>query len=290
MASLNPPFKYRAPGAAGEPVLFQRVLEKAPVKKVQRRLAVKFKHIFLFFFLFGGIFFAGAKAYLFLLTCDELALKKTEVIAGRDFVVRDVQAIADPSRLGNLLALDIGRLKSRLEAHRWVKEARLRKVFPSELRVEIKEREPAGILQVGELYLLIAEDGQVLERLAAREDADLPLLVDAGLFSSDYHEKLSLAWRCLRSLTPEEKASVEALDVSRTDCLSLYLKGQPTRVMLGDAGFSEKLKEYCLNKQSWESQNGPLEYVDLRFDDRIYLKPLPPVQVAALSNPKVEVQ
>jgi hypothetical protein len=50
------------------------------------------------------------------------------------------------------------------------------------------------------------------------------------------------------------------------------------------------LKEYCLNKQSWESQNGPLEYVDLRFDDRIYLKPLPPVQVAALSNPKVEVQ
>jgi cell division septal protein FtsQ len=290
MAYLNPPFKFRAPAIVSEPVLFQRGLEKVPVKKVQRTLVVKFKHIFLFFFLIAAIFVGLAKVYLILITCDDLAVKTTQVLSKHDFVARDVQAMADASKLGNLLALDIGRLKSRVESHPWVKEARLRKVFPSQVRIEIREREPAAVLRVGESLFVIAEDGVVLERLTAREDADLPVLVDSGLFEDRYHDKLRLAWDCLKSLTAEERASVETLDVSRTDSVGLLFKGQSTRIILGRERFSEKLREYWSNKDGWESQNGALEYVDLRFDDRVYLKPLPTVQVAALSKPKVEVE
>jgi cell division protein FtsQ len=291
MAYLNPPFRFRPPAAASRPALFQRGLEKVPVKKVQRTLVVRPWHIGLFFLLIAAIFLGLAKAYLFLITCDDFAVETTKVISKREFVARDIRALAAPSKLGNLLALDIGRLKSLVESHPWVKEARLRKVFPSEVRIEVKEREPAAVLKVGESLLVIAEDGVVLERLATREDADgLPLFVDAALFQDRYQDKLGLAWACLKSLTDEERASLESLDVSRTDCVSVYLKGQSTRLILGRERFAEELRDYLANREGWEGQNGPLEYVDLRFDDRVYLKPLPPMEVASLSKPRVEVQ
>lgn len=288
MAYFNLPLRYRDPSVQSESLQFQRGLEKTPVKKVQRKLAVKFKHIFLFFFILAAIFYSLMKLYLFLITWDKLNVKKTQIICQHDFVVRDIQPLLDASRLGNLMLLDISGLRDRIEGHRWIKEARLRKVFPSSLRIEIKEREPAAVLKIGQGFLLIDEEGVVLEHLTAREGTNLPLLTDSCQFLTLYQEKLALAWACLKSLTPEEKAEVEALDISRSDSVSLYLKGQPTQIILGNENFSQKLKFYHSYRDKLETQNGILEYVDLRFEDRIYLKPMDNREVAALNNSKVE--
>jgi cell division septal protein FtsQ len=267
---------------------FHRGLEKVPVKKVQRKLTVRFKHIFLFFFLLAAIFYAITKFYLFLITWKDLNVTKTQILCRRDFVAGDIRALLDASKLGNLLLLDIAGLQTRIEGHRWVKEARLRKVFPSSLRIEIKEREPAAVLRIGQSHLLIDEEGAVLERYSGPVETSLPLLLDSSQFQTCYQEKLALAWECLKSLTAEQKAGVEALDLSRGDCVSLYLKGRPTQIMLGDNNFSQKLNFYNSDRDKLESQYGILEYVDLRFKGRIYLKPLDTQEVAALANSKME--
>jgi cell division protein FtsQ len=288
MAYLNPPLRYRVPAAPSDALQFQRGLEKTPVKKVQRKLTVKFKHIFLFFFILVAFFFALMKFYLFLITWSELNVKRTQVLCRHEFVARDIQALLDASHLGNLLLVDITGLQGRIKSHRWVKEARLRKVFPSSLKIEIKEREPAAILKIGPSFLLIDEEGVALERLAAPEEASLPLLLDSSHFSVYSKEKLTLAWECLKSLTAEEKAGIVALDLSQNDSVSLYLKDQRTKIILGSEGFSQKLKFYQSNRERLETQYGPLDYVDLRFDDRIYLKPVEIQQVAGLANSKAE--
>jgi len=46
------------------------------------------------------------------------------------------------------------------------------------------------------------------------------------------------------------------------------------------------MRDFLANKEAWEGQNGQLDYVDLRFEDRVYLKPLPPVQMPPCPNPK----
>ncbi len=290
MAYLNPPFRFRPPAVSGEPPLFQRGIEKAPVKKIQRTLVARPVHLIGFFLLIAVIFVGLAKGYLLLITTSEFDVQTTRVLSNRDFVVSEVRALADPSRLGNLLALDIGKLKSLVESHPWVREARLKKVFPSEVRIEITEREPAAVLKAGGSYLVVAEDGVLLGRTTAGADLGLPLIADEGAFRDRYHERLDLAWQCLKSLTAEELASVESLDVTRIDSPSLILKGQPTRIILGPERFSEELREYLANKAAWETQGGPLEYVDLRFDDRVYFKPLPPLELAALNLPKEEAE
>lgn len=290
MASLNPPFRFRPPAVAAEPSLFQRGLEKVPVKKVQRTLLLRSRHIAAFFLVITAVFFGLAKGYLLLITTSEFNVRTTQVVAGRAFVADDIRALAEPSKLGNLLALDVASLKRLVESHPWVREARVRKVFPSEVRIDITERQPAAVLKAGESYLVVAEDGVVLGRPAPGADPGLPLLVDSENFGDRYREKLDLAWQCLKSLTADELASVESLDVTRLDSPSLVLKGQPTRIILGRERFAEELREYCANRESWEGGNGPLEYVDLRFDGRVYIKPFPAMELAALNLPKEEAE
>jgi len=290
MESLNLPLKYRGPAGYGEPAQFQRGREKAPVKRIQRRVPVKFKHIFLFFFLLCGSFYSVMKLYLFLITGDHFEVKRTQIVCRREFVRQDIQALLDASKLGNLLLLDIGRFRDRLEAHRWVKEARLRKVFPSSLEVEIQEREPAALLGIGGRFILIDKDGVFLESLVSREGIDLPLFIDSSQFHEHYQEKLALAWECLASLTPGEAAGLDALDFSRTGSVSVFFPDHPTRLVLGGNHFAENLRYYLSSRESLESQAGPLEYVDLSLQDRVYLKPLPALAEAFHSTPKQEVK
>ncbi len=290
MAYLNPPFRYRAPAAASEALQFQRGLEKTPVKKIQRKLTVRFKHIFFFFIILAAFFFGLMKLYLFLITWNELDVKRVEVLSSHDSVARDIQVMLDASRLGNLLLVDLAGLQARIEEHRWVKEARLRKVFPASLKVEIKEREPAAILKMGQSFLLIDEEGVALERLAAAGQPGIPLLLDSSFFSTRYNEKLNLAWECLKSLPAEQKDEIGALDLSRCDSISLYLADRPTEIILGSEDFSPRLKFYQSIKDRLESEQGALEYVDLRFRGRIYLKTAETREVAALIDHKGEGQ
>lgn len=289
MAILNASLKHRALSAYGEPLEFKRGRAQAPVKKVQRKLTVRSRHIVLFFIVLTGFFFALTKGYLYLVSCDDFAVKKVEVACRRDFVGRDIRALLDSSKFGNLLLLDIRALQDRIESHRWVKEARLRKVFPSSLKVELTEREPVALLKMGESFLMIDEKGVGLESLAAREDTNLPLLLDRSFFQNRYREKVSLAWRCLSALTPEQRLELEALDLSENHCVSAFLRGLTTRFILGDARFSERLSFIRSHLKELEGQNGPLEYVDLRFDDRIIFKPLPAVELAAIPNTQEEI-
>jgi cell division septal protein FtsQ len=284
MAILTTSLKHRAITASGRPLEFKRGRAKAPVKKVQRKLTVRSRHIVLFFIVLAGFFYGLTKGYLYLVSCDDFAVKKIEVACQRDFVGRDIRSFLDSSRFGNLLLLDIKALKGRIESHRWVKEARIRKVFPSSLKVELSEREPLALLKLGEGYLMIDEEGVGLETAAAREDVDLPLLLDSSVFQDRYREKISLAWRCLSDLDPEQRRELDALDLSVNRCVSAFLRGVTTRFILGDERFSERLSFIRSYLSELEGRNGPVEYVDLRFDDRIIFRPLPAVELAAIPN------
>jgi hypothetical protein len=141
-----------------------------------------------------------------------------------------------------------------------------------------------ALLKLGEGYLMIDREGVGLERVAAREDVNLPLLLDSSIFQDRYQEKISLAWRCLSALDPEQRGELDALDLSANHCVSAFLRGVTTRFILGDERFSERLSFIRSYLSELEGRNGPVEYVDLRFDDRIIFRPLPAMELAAIPN------
>ena len=272
----NQTLKYRSDVILSRPLIFQRGEGVVQIKKARPKSALRFKHVFLILFLLGGFFYSLYKFTIFLITWDYLNVKTVTINSPRPSVQQELQALLQGKKMGNILLLDIARLQRSLENHRWVKDVRLRKVFPSALRIDIKEREPKALLKKYS-YILIDEDGVELERLDSRESADLPLLLDSNNFQQNYQEKLRLAWACLNDLSASEKSQIDALDLSDFESITLELKDDPTRIILGNSLYSRKLADYESWKSKLESRFGPLEYADLRFfEDRIIFKEMKP--------------
>jgi cell division septal protein FtsQ len=268
---LNPPLKSRPEPFFSQHMQFQRGKGKAKTKKAQKKMKLKFGHVFFSLLLIGGIFYSVQKSYLFLISWENLNIKDTVVVCRNHEVKQEIQQSLENRNMGNILLFDIGHLQEGLAAHRWVKEVRIRKILPSTLKIEIKDRTPIALLKKESLYL-IDEEGIHLERIEASEESDLPLLVDSNNFQKDYKEKIGLAWECLRSLSPSEKEQLEVLDLSEYENITVQLKKKKTKLILGNDQFSQKLQIF--QKYSGRLKAfGNLEYVDLRFPDRFIIKP-----------------
>lgn len=268
---LNTALKYRKGSFLSQPFQFKRRREKIKTKKIQKRVKVKLIHIVFTFLFLAGIFFLIQQVYLFLISWDHLDVNGIEIMSQKAEVQEDIQAFLKGKELGNILLLDIAHLQESLAGHRWVKNVFIRKIFPSELRIEIEEREPKALLKKDDFYL-IDKEGVLLEKIDPAHYPGMILLADSNNFETDYKQKLELAWKFLESLTPSESEKIESLDLTDYGNVTATLKESETSLILGGDRFSEKLNFF----QMWQSRSeklGRLEYVDLRFSDRIYIKP-----------------
>lgn len=270
---INPPFDYRTTPLPSQSMQFQRGKGKGKIKKIQRKIKLKFKHIFFFFLFLGGIFYLAQRFYLFLISWDHLNIKKIEIVCSKLEEKEEIEQIFNRKKLGNILLLDIGQLQEVLTEINWVKEVQVRKIFPSSLKIKIKERRPiARLKKEKENLVLIDEEGVELRKINSAEYEHFPLLIDSNNFEKDYKEKLKMAWECLRSLSPSEKGQIEALDLTDYGNVTIQLKEIQTKLILGSDRFSQKFRLFQSFSDRLE-QYGALEYADLRIPDRLYIKP-----------------
>lgn len=270
--NLNPTLRHQTHDYISETMQFQRGKRKVKIKRIQRKSKIKFKHILFYFILLGGIFYGVQRTYLFLISWDKLNVQKVEVVSGKPEIQEEIQRFLEGKSLGNILLLDISLLQEKFTAHRWIKEVRVRKILPSTLKIEAKVRSPIALLKLDNIYL-IDREGVLLEKIEKGEKVNLPLLIDSNKFKNDQKEKFQLAWECLYSLSPDEKEQIEVLDLTEYENISVRLKNCRTTLILGNERFSQKLRLYSQLRARLE-RFGELEYVDLRFHDRLYIKPV----------------
>ena len=287
MAShLNPPYKYRTQPILSKPLQFQRGKGKIKTKKLQKKIKVKFKHLFLFFLILGGIFYFFQQLYLFLISWDNLNIKEIEIVCQRPEIKQNVENFFVDKNLGNIFLLDMSHIQKALKGYRFIKEVHVQKIYPSSLRIKIQERTPIALLKKEQIYL-IDREGILLERLDPRKKTNLPLLTDSNNFEKHYKEKLKLALDCFDNLSPLEKEMIDIIDLSEFENVIIQLKGINERIILGNDRYSQKIKFFQKNNKKLEKYR-PLEYVDLRFQDRIILKPQQIPQKSAISFPARE--
>ena len=259
------------PSDIAQPLIFQRGDGALRGRPAPRRATVRSKHVLGMFCVVAATFFAFARAYLFLISWDKLALRSVEVVCARPSLKRDLDRAFAGQQLGNILLCDIDGLRAQIRSFPWVREARIRKVFPSALRVEIEERVPRALL---ERYVptLVDTAGVELGAPMTPEESALPVLADREGFRNGRTDKLRLAWDCLDGLPAEEKAAVSRLDLSDLGTVELVFRDDPVRVRLGGREFAAKLRLFRERRAEWEAALGTLEAIDLRFDDRVYIK------------------
>jgi len=259
-------------GSAYAPAFqFQRGDAGIRVKKPGRRAPLDMKRVLLALGLTALGFFAVHEAYRLVISWGKLTIRRVDLSCPDKTVGAEIDQTLKGIHWGNILLLDISDVRRRIESLPWVKSARIRKIFPSSVKIDVAVREPAAVLEK-EGLILIDPEGVELGPAGPERSSGLPVLVDEGRFRDGAADKIGRARECLDAMTPEERSEAETLDLSDAGDVVLKFRSGPTRLKLGDELFGQRIALFRKMKDRWESELGPLEYVDLRFSDRVYVK------------------
>lgn len=204
----------------------------------------------------------------------------------------EVLAVLNGLRGQSLVWSDLDVWQKRLLASPWVRDASLRRSLPSTVEVVIAERRPIAIGRIGGDMYLIDERGYVIDRYGPHyADFDLPIVdglsmhaansaipgaeraVAGGLATDD--ARAELASRVIASLAvkPAVASRLSQLDVSDLRNVTVILNGDTAVIHLGDDQFLQRLESYLDLAEALRDRVAEIDYVDVRFDDRIYVRP-----------------
>lgn len=198
-------------------------------------------------------------------------LREVAFIGNKHLADEELSALLDIEEGAGMLVLSLRELNETLTDSPWVKEARLRKEFPGRLVVMLKEAVPLALLSTKKGVFLIDEKGEVLERVENRSVRFLPLISVEPKRRELYYEALTLARTLrMRGLT-EGRVEIKGLDGGLED-LAVTING--LLVKIGQGEYEEKLKRLFELEQEIKRREIDVEYVDLRFANRVVVKPI----------------
>ena len=202
----------------------------------------------------------------------------------------EVLALLDGLRGESLFGADLDVWRRRLTVSPWVRDAALRRSLPSTVDVMISERTPAGIGRVGGDMYLVDERGILIDQYGPQyADLDLPV-IDGLAMSADGSAtdaaRAELASRVIGAVRakPELARKVSQVDVADLHNASVILSGDPAVIFLGDDNFVQRLQSYVDLAPALRERVPSIDYVDLRFDDRVYVRPAGTARATEISS------
>jgi cell division protein FtsQ len=206
------------------------------------------------------------------------------VVRGNDRLSKgEVLAVLSGLQGQSLIWTNLESWRTRLLASPWVREAALRRSLPSTVEVTIRERQPVSIARLnGEMYLV--DDGGALIDQYGPQYADLDLPIVDGLAASPGGDgsmtdeaRADLSTRVITALRgrPEIAKRLSQMDVTDLHNATVILSGDGAVIQLGDERFLPRLEAYLDLASALRQRVPDIDYVDLRFDDRIYVRPAP---------------
>jgi len=208
-------------------------------------------------------------------------LRVTDIyIQGRKDLPNDqLLAKVNVERGTPLLAVDTHAVVTRLMELPPVHKARVERLWPDRLLVQIQERQPIALWQKDGKLSPIDSDGVVLTYQHADTLPDLPIVI------GDNAPKLSDELFSAIEHYPELKSQLRAATYVSNRRWDLYLKsGMQIKLPEGDVRAGLKRLMHFADDHLIFAK--PIAVVDLRLDDRVVIKPMP---AAAPSEAKVPV-
>ena len=194
----------------------------------------------------------------------------------------EVLALVDGLRGQNILSVSLDAWQTRLLSSPWVESATIRRVLPSTVEITVHERRPMGIGRIGSaLYLIDAKGVLIDEYGPSYADIDLPII--DGLAGSPRDRdsfidqpRAEFAARVIGAIAarPEIAKLVSQLDVGDLHDAVAILHGDPALLRLGDTDFVPRLQQYIELAPALRERLSAIDYVDLRFDQRLYVRPV----------------
>ena len=193
----------------------------------------------------------------------------------------EVLALVDGLRGQNLLTVSLEDWQQKLLSSPWVEGATIRRVLPSTVEISIYERRPMGIGRLGTAMYLIDGKGVIIDEYGpAYADIDLPIIDGIAAPPQDGGSivdaaRAEFAGRVITAIAvrPEIANRVSQIDVANLHDAVVILDGDAALLHLGDTEFLARLQQYIDLAPMLHERLAGIDYVDLRFDERMYVRP-----------------
>jgi cell division protein FtsQ len=209
-----------------------------------------------------------------------LAVSHVSVRGNTRLTSGEVEALVDGIRGQSLLLVDLNRYRKRLMDSPWVADVTLWRVLPSTVEVRVVERVPMAVARQGQQLYLIDRAGTIVDEFGPQyKEFDLPI-VDGLITSTSTtgtpvdRTRLALTARFFDALQsrPDLRQRVSQVDVSDAHDLVVLLDSDEAFLHLGEDRFIERIRTFFELSPTLHDRFQNVDYVDLRFDERVYIR------------------
>ena len=222
----------------------------------------------------------------------QFGLQTVSVKGASEAIDSEIQALVEPWRGENLLTLDLNAVEQKLRTHPWIGSSgsvRIQRRLPGSLVVTVDERKAGGLALLDGVVWLLDSNGMPVDRYGPRYARhDFPIIkgldgmkASAGGTDTPGGGRLAkalaagvAATRSLAASVPEFYAGISEIDVSDPTMIVLRLDSVEYDLRLSTEDCLKNLENYfSIREQIKSADGGPIEYVDLRWKDRVAVMP-----------------
>jgi cell division septal protein FtsQ len=238
------------------------------------------------------VIYAVSRAAGLALSASALTVSKITLTGTQRMATGEALALLDGLRGSSIVTADLEPWRVKLLGAPWVADAAMRKIFPGTVSVVITEREPLGIGRIRNSLYLIDREGSIIDEFGPKyADFDLPIIdgLSAGPGDADDSADLAraaLAGRVLEDFQrrPELARLVSQVDVSNVRDAVVILKDDTALIHTGDDHFVDRLQLYLDLAPRLREDVPRIDSVDLRYGERVFVKPQGTTAVASVAS------
>ena len=228
----------------------------------------------------GGIVFAALEASAKLLGGPEFAIETFRVERTQRASRSGIEERLARRYAGrNIFSVNLYEIERMVTLDPWVLAASVKRVLPGTIRVRVIERRPAAVALIGGVAHLVDREGYVIGMTGSGAD-DLPVITGLSGLEGD-----TLVAALRRGVAMLERLSVRAplfaerlseLNFSEPFHVTVRTIGGGPRLLLDPEMIERNVNRWLDLSQAIRDRAGALNYVDLRWSQRIVVKPLRP--------------
>jgi cell division protein FtsQ len=206
-------------------------------------------------------------------------IKNIEVSESKRLSRDEILGIAGIGPGGDLLRVNLKTMGEQLAQNPWVETVRVRRFFPDALSIEITEREPMAVVNMGYIYYM-DKKGKIFKVLNKGDRLDYPVVTgfseeDLKTDPDGTRKSLEATSDLLKIL--QEKGAFILAEVSEIHYdkgygFTLFTASDGLTVKVGAGDFSAKIERLSKIYQSLMAQRPTLHYIDLDYNDKIVVK------------------
>lgn len=227
------------------------------------------------------VIYASYRAFDLVVSASTLQVRRIAVRGNVRLSAGEVQALVDGLRGTNILTADLSAYRQRLLESPWVADVAMRRLLPSTVEVFVSERRPVGVCRLNGQLFLVDRSGTLIDEFGPQySEFDLPIIdglvrAPASGEPAIDERRADLAARVIDAVAPRTDLArrVSQIDVSDLHDAVVILEGDATLLHVGDDNFLERLQSYVDFAPALRERVPDIDYVDLRFKQRVYLRP-----------------